>query len=167
LTVVDLTELGLVAEIDETDVLLVRPEVSATAEFDAVRGASYPARVRSVDVLPTASARGGVSYRARLALSAADGGDAGTAPTPRLGMNAVVHLRVREATEAVTVPASAVFSADGRDSVWVVRDGRADRVPVTVGVQGQDLVQIVSGVQPGQKVVVRGADQVRSGQQLR
>jgi hypothetical protein len=37
---------------------------------------------------------------------------------------------------------------------------------VTVGVQGQDLVQIVNGVQPGQQVVVRGTDQVRSGQQL-
>ncbi|NES12471.1 HlyD family efflux transporter periplasmic adaptor subunit [Micromonospora sp. PPF5-17B] len=167
LTVVDTGQLGLLAEVDETDVLLVRAGVTAAVELDAVTGASYDATVRSVDVLPTTSARGGVTYRVRLGLGAGRLGEGEAAPTPRPGMNAVVHLRVREAADAVAVPASAVFSADGRDAVWVLRDGRADRVPVTVGVQGQDLVQIVSGVQAGDRIVVRGADQVHDGQELK
>ncbi|GAB3071823.1 efflux RND transporter periplasmic adaptor subunit [Micromonospora schwarzwaldensis] len=165
LTVVDIGRLGLLAEVDETDVLLVRAGVSASVELDAVTGATYEATVRSVDMLPTSSARGGVTYRVRLDLGAGRLGEE-AAPAPRPGMNAVVRLRVREATDAVAVPASAVFSADGRDAVWVLRDGRADRVPVTVGVQGQDLVQIVDGVRAGDRVVVRGADQVRDGQEL-
>ncbi|WFE37014.1 efflux RND transporter periplasmic adaptor subunit [Micromonospora sp. WMMD998] len=166
LTVVDTGRLGLLAEVDETDVLLVRAGVPASVELDAVTGATYDATVRSVDVLPTSSARGGVTYRVRLDLGAGRLGEAEAAPVPRPGMNAVVRLRVREAADAVAVPASAVFSADGRDAVWVLRDGRADRVPVTVGVQGQDLVQIVDGVRAGDRVVVRGADQVRDGQEL-
>ncbi|MBF5031714.1 MULTISPECIES: efflux RND transporter periplasmic adaptor subunit [unclassified Micromonospora] len=167
LTVVDVGRLGLLAEVDETDVLLVRAGVPASVELDAVTGATYDATVRSVDVLPTSSARGGVTYRVRLDLGAGRLGEAEAAPAPRPGMNAVVRLRVREAADAVAVPASAVFSTDGRDAVWVLRDGRADRVPVTVGVQGQDLVQIVDGVRAGDRVVVRGADQVRDGQELR
>ncbi|WP_189195318.1 efflux RND transporter periplasmic adaptor subunit [Micromonospora fulviviridis] len=167
LTVVDTGQLGLLAEVDETDVLLVRAGVTATVELDAVTGATYDATVRSVDVLPTSSARGGVTYRVRLSLGAGRLGEGEAAPAPRPGMNAVVRLRVREAADAVAVPASAVFSADGRDAVWVLRDGKADRVPVTVGVQGQDLVQIVSGVRAGDRVVVRGADQVHDGQELR
>lgn len=167
LTVVDTGRLGLLAEVDETDVLLVRAGLTASVELDAVTGASYDATVRSVDVLPTTSARGGVTYRVRLGLGAGRLGEGEVAPMPRPGMNAVVHLRVREAADAVAVPASAVFSVDGRDAVWVLRDGRADRVPVTVGVQGQDLVQIVSGVQAGDRIVVRGADQVHDGQELR
>ncbi|GIJ29349.1 hypothetical protein Vqi01_45110 [Micromonospora qiuiae] len=166
LTVVDTGELGLLAEVDETDVLLVRAGLTGTVELDAVPGATYEARVRSIDVLPSTSARGGVSYRVRLALGAGRFGEAEPAPTPRPGMNAVLRLRVREAADAVTVPASAVFSADGRDAVWLVRDGRADRAVVTIGVQGQDLVQIVDGVQPGDRVVVRGTDQVRDGQEV-
>ena len=147
LTVVDTGQLGLLAEVDETDVLLVKAGVTATVELDAVTGASYDATVRSVDVLPTSSAQGGVTYRVRLALGAGKLAEDEPAPTPRPGMNAIVHLRVREAADAVTVPASAVFSADGRDAVWVVRDGKAGRAPVTVGVQGSDLVQILNGVQ--------------------
>ncbi|MFE9693902.1 efflux RND transporter periplasmic adaptor subunit [Micromonospora sp. NPDC005806] len=167
LTVVDTGQLGLLAEVDETDVLLVRAGLTASVELDAVTGATYDAAVRSVDLLPTTSARGGVSYRVRLSLGAGRLGEGEPAPVPRPGMNAVVHLRVREATDAVAVPASAVFSADGRDVVWVLRDGKADRVSVTVGVQGQDLVQIVSGVQDGDRIVVRGTDQVHDGQELK
>ncbi|SBT48255.1 efflux RND transporter periplasmic adaptor subunit [Micromonospora auratinigra] len=166
LTVVDTGRLGLLAEVDETDVLLVRAGVPASVELDAVTGASYDATVRSVDVLPASSARGGVTYRVRLSLGAGRLGEGETAPAPRPGMNAVVHLRVREAADAVAVPASAVFSADGRDVVWVLRGGKVDRVPVTVGVQGADLVQIVSGVQAGDRIVVRGTDRVHDGQEL-
>ncbi|MFI7577974.1 efflux RND transporter periplasmic adaptor subunit [Micromonospora sp. NPDC049497] len=166
LTIVDTSQLGLLAEVDETDVLLVRAGLTATVELDAVTGATYDATVRSVDVLPVSSARGGVSYRVRLALGPGRLGEAEPAPAPRPGMNAVVRMRVREAADAITVPASAIFSADGRDTVWVVRDGRVDRAPVVVGVQGQDLVQITSGVQAGDRIVVRGTDQVRDGQEI-
>ncbi|MEU4156864.1 HlyD family efflux transporter periplasmic adaptor subunit [Actinoplanes sp. NPDC026670] len=164
-TVVDTGRLGLTAEVDETDVLLVSEGVEAEVELDAAPGAGYPATVRAVDLLPTTSARGGVSYRVRLDLGEGSFADSGeTAPAPRPGMSAVIRLKVRQAAGAVTVPASAVVSADGHDTVWTVRDGRYTSVPVRLGVQGEDTVQIVSGVSAGERVVVAGADQVDAGQ---
>jgi HlyD family secretion protein len=164
LTIVDIARLGLTAEVDETDVLLVKPGVEATVELDAATGASYPATVRAVDLLPTTSARGGVSYRVRLDLSAGKYTDDGAAaPTPRPGMSAVVRLEVRQAADAVTVPASAIVNADGKDTVWAVRDGTYRQVPVKLGVQGEDIVQVTAGLEPGQRIVVGGADLVRPG----
>jgi hypothetical protein len=122
--------------------------------------------VRSVDLLPSATAQGGVSYRARLALGPGTFADGRPAPAPRPGMSAVAHLSVRSASGAVVVPSAAVFNADGRDQVWIVRGGRAERTPVTVGVSGTDLVQITDGVNEGDRIVVRGADQVTPGQEL-
>ena len=81
-------------------------------------------------------------------------------------MSAVVRLQVRQAADAITVPAAAVINADGRDTVWTVQSGKAQRVPVTLGVQGEDVVQVVSGIGPGQRIVVGGTDQVRAGQEL-
>jgi HlyD family secretion protein len=156
LTVVDVSELGLLADVDETDVLLVKPGMTAAVELDAAPGAHYT----------TTSTRGGVSFRVRLALGAGTLRDGNPAPVPRPGMSAVAHLQVRSATAAVVVPARAVFTVDGHDAVWVVRAGKAQRVAVTVGVAGHDRVQIVAGVREGDRVVVRGADQLRSGQQL-
>ncbi|MFC7531052.1 efflux RND transporter periplasmic adaptor subunit [Actinoplanes sp. GCM10030250] len=168
LTVVDTSRLGLSAEVDETDVLLVETGVKARVELDAAPGATYAATVRSTDLLPTTSARGGVSYRVRLDLAA--GSYAGTeeaAPAPRPGMSAVIRLSVRQATSAVTVPASAVLSKDGQDTVWIVDDGRYRAAGVRLGVQGEDTVQVLSGVDAGQQIVVGGADRVEAGAEVR
>ncbi|SNY40703.1 efflux RND transporter periplasmic adaptor subunit [Paractinoplanes atraurantiacus] len=158
LTVVDVSRLGLTAEVDETDVLLVKAGTPATVELDAASGASYDAKVRSIDLLPTTSARGGVSYKVRLDLTAS-----ADAPAPRPGMSAVVRLQVREADDTVTVPASAVISVDGKDTVWAVEGDRYERVPVTLGVQGEDVVEITEGLKAGQRIAVSGADEIQPG----
>lgn len=165
-TVVDVSQLGLLASVDETDVLLVQPGVTADVELDAAPGDTYHATVTTIDELPSATAQGGVAYRVRLVLATGTDPDGKAAPTPKPGMNAVAHLKVRSARDTVTVPAAAVFNADGRDQVWTVRDGKAVRTPVTVGVAGQDSVQVVSGLGDGQQLVVRGADKVSAGMKL-
>jgi len=165
-TVVDVSRLGLSAAVDETDILLVKPGGAATVELDAATGATYQARVAAIDQLPSTSAQGGVSYRVRLTLGTGEAADGSKAPTPRPGMSAVVRLRVREASDAVTVPASAVVDSAGQDTVWAVRGGKAERVPVTLGVQGEDVVQVTAGLQDGQRIVISGADRVRPGQEL-
>jgi multidrug efflux pump subunit AcrA (membrane-fusion protein) len=167
MTVVDTSELGLLAEVDETDVLLVTAGVNASIELDAAPGARYAAKVRSVDLLPSASPQGGVSYRARLTLGEGKFANGRAAPLPRPGMNAVAHLEVRSATSAVVVPAAAIVNANGRDTVWVIRGGRAEQASVTLGVAGAGLVQVVSGVAEGDRIVIRGTDRVRVGQELR
>ncbi|MFB9413195.1 efflux RND transporter periplasmic adaptor subunit [Dactylosporangium matsuzakiense] len=166
LTVVDVSELGLMAEVDETDVLLVQPGITAHVELDAAPGAVYDATVSSADVLPTTSARGGVAYRARLTLGAGKYDDGRPAPAPRPGMNAVAHLQVRSIQGAVTVPAAAVFNVGGKDVVWLVRGGKAIQQPVSVGVSGQDRIQVLNGVSDGDQLVVRGTDKVKQGMEL-
>jgi HlyD family secretion protein len=165
-TVVDTAVLSLVAEVDETDILLVRPGVQATAQLDALPGAAYRATVQAIDLSPTSSARGGVSYRVRLALGTGTLADGDPAPRPRPGMSAVADLRVRTARDAVSVPAAALVREGNRDAVWVVEGGLARRRAVTVGTQGEDLVEITEGLREGERVVVRGADKVREGQEL-
>jgi HlyD family secretion protein len=166
LTITDVSELSLTAEVDETDVLLVRPGVSAEVELDAVPGATYDAKVRTVDVSPTTSARGGVSYSVRLTLGGGRGADGDPAPRPRPGMSAVVGLLVRSVPDAVAVPASAVVRDENRDTVWVAENGRARKRVVRLGAQGDAFVEVREGVKPGDRVVVRGAERVREGQDL-
>jgi multidrug efflux pump subunit AcrA (membrane-fusion protein) len=165
-TVTDASTLSLTAEVDETDVLLVRPGVPALAELDAVPDARYAAEVTTIDPTPTTSTRGGVSYVVRMSLGRGTTADGGTAPTPRPGMSAVVDLRVRTADGAVAVPASAVFRSGSRDAVWAVSNGVARERLVRLGAQGQARVEILEGIEPGEQVVVRGADRVREGQRV-
>lgn len=165
-SVTDVSTLTLVVDVDETDVLLVSPGVAAEADLDAVPGAQYPATVESIDVSPTASSGGGVSYRVRLSLGAGVGADGDPGPVPRPGMSAVVGLQVRTAEDVLAVPAAAVFRDGQRDAVWLVEDGVATLRPVVVGAEGAEALEVRDGLAEGDRVVVGGADQVSEGQSI-
>jgi HlyD family secretion protein len=165
-TIVDVSSLSLQADVDETDVFLVKPGVKAQAQLDAVPGGQYTATVASVELSPTQSARGGVSYRARLSLAGGTMPGGTAAPTPRPGMSAVADLQVRTARDAISVPATAIVRDGDRDAVWVLDGKVARRRSVTVGAQGADAVAVTAGLEVGEQVVIRGADQVREGQEL-
>lgn len=165
-TVTDVSELSLSADVDETDVLLVDAGTPAEVELDAVPGATYTAEVTGVGVTPKEGTTGGVSYPVRLTLGEGVYDDGRKAPTPKPGMSAVIRLTVKESPDALAVPASAVVTS-GRDTVvWAVRDGVAERRVVRLGAQGDDMIEILDGLSPGERVVVRGADSVRQGQRL-
>ncbi len=165
-TVFDLSAVHLVAAVDETDVFLVTKGVRADVELDAVPGARYAATGSAVDLQPTESSRGGVTYRVRMTLGPGRHADGTTAPRPRPGMSAVADLKVREATDAVAVPAAAVIRQGDRDAVWAVVDGRARARVVRLGAQGDDVVQVLDGLREGERVVTRGADTVEEGDEV-
>ena len=165
-TVTDASTLSLTAQVDETDVLLVEPGVVATAELDAVPDATYDSTVTAIDPTPTTSTRGGVSYVVRLSLDRGTTAAGETAPVPRPGMSAVVDLRVRTARDVVAVPAPAVFRDGQRDVVWVVSNGTARQRPVRLGAQGESRIEVLEGLEEGDRIVVRGADRVSEGQQV-
>ncbi|MEV0200632.1 efflux RND transporter periplasmic adaptor subunit [Nonomuraea sp. NPDC050691] len=165
-TVTDVSKLTLSADIDETDVLLVRKGTRATVELDAVPGAGYTGRVTGVGVTPKEGTTGGVSYPVQLSLGPGSFDDGAEAPTPKPGMSAVARLTVRESPSAVSVPASAIVSSGRESVVWAVRDGVAQRRVVKLGAQGEAVVEVLSGLSVGERVVVKGADSVRPGQRL-
>ncbi len=165
-TVTDVSELTLSADIDETDVLLVKKGTEATVELDAVPGAGYTARVTGVGVTPLAGTTGGVSYPVQLTLGAGRFDDGAEAPTPKPGMSAVTRLTVRESPAAIAAPASAIVSSGRESVVWVVRNGTAERRVVKLGAQGEAVVEVLNGLSVGDRIVVKGADSVRQGQRL-
>jgi multidrug efflux pump subunit AcrA (membrane-fusion protein) len=166
LTITDTSELTLRSEVDETDVLLVRRGVVADVELDAVPGARYRGRVLNIDLSPTTSSRGGVSYIVRLSLGGGTQVDGRPAPRPRPGMSAVASLRVLTSTDVVSVPVAAVFRDGERDAVWVVDGNVPTKRTVTLGAQGEEYLEVVDGLNEGETIVVRGADQVRDGEEL-
>ena len=94
-TIFDVSDLLVAAEVDETDIALVKPGQPARVELDAFPQAAFTARVRRVAVAPTAgqSAAGGVTYQVDLVLGEAqDGASGGPRPVPRVGMTATAAI---------------------------------------------------------------------------
>lgn len=78
------------------------------------------------------------------------------------GMSAEAQVLIGDAKQALTVPASAVIDLAGVSVVYVQLGGEnfEERVVRTGAVNG-DLVEILAGLAPGDRVVTAGAYQVR------
>jgi len=67
----------------------------------------------------------------------------------------------------LTVPAGAVITEKDRRFVYVVRDGRARKVPVTVGADDAIHTEITSGLDADAAVVVSGPSSLQDGSPVR
>jgi membrane fusion protein, multidrug efflux system len=83
------------------------------------------------------------------------------------GAFADVELVVEEQPNALPVPAMAIVPELGGTRVWTVRDGRANPVAVEIGMRTDEAVQVLSGLVPGDTVLVTGLQTVRPGQAVR
>ena len=165
-TVTDDSTLSVAAQVDETDVLTVHPGVTASIQLNAVPGATYQGTVTSVDPTATTSSQGSVTYTVRLSLGPGKLQDGRPAPTPLPGMSAIADLDVLTADHALSVPSSALVINGQTTSVWVLTNGVAHLRQITLGAQGDAVVQVLSGLSAGQRVVVSGADKVTDGEHL-
>jgi multidrug efflux pump subunit AcrA (membrane-fusion protein) len=83
------------------------------------------------------------------------------------GAYVFVHLKLPKEIRSVTVPANTLlFRAEGL-RVGVVRNGQAELVPITIGRDYGSTVEIVSGLQSTDAVIVDPTDSLISGTPVR
>ena len=78
-----------------------------------------------------------------------------------------VHVPVGAERTVTTVAKDAIVQRDGRDMVFVVRDGNGQPQPVKLGESVGSRFIVISGLKAGDSVVVRGNENLRPGQRLR
>jgi HlyD family secretion protein len=61
------------------------------------------------------------------------------------------------------VQPAAIVHKNGRDVVYAVRDDKAIELPIETGGKLGDMIEVMNGIQPGEKVVVKPLDKVRNG----
>jgi membrane fusion protein (multidrug efflux system) len=86
---------------------------------------------------------------------------------PRRELQAGMFIEVRLATamrpQAVIIAEDAVLPIQGSSFVWVVQNGKATRRQVELGVRTPGLVEVRSGVEAGEQVVVGGQERLAEG----
>lgn len=89
-------------------------------------------------------------------------------PAMRLGSTVTGKMRLPEAL-AIEVPASALVRADGKTAVWVVDPASSTVSMRNIELGGGDAntVQVAKGLNPGDVVVIAGAQALRPGQKVR
>jgi RND family efflux transporter MFP subunit len=72
----------------------------------------------------------------------------------KAGVFAQVEIHPAARTNTLLIPREAIRTEDGRDRVFVVRDGRAAATPVEVGLVSEQDAEILEGLAVGDQVIV-------------
>lgn len=85
--------------------------------------------------------------------------------TPGMYANAYLQLAHRE--NVVTIPVTAVQGNKQTGTIFVLdADNRAQQRTVQLGLRGSTLVEVTSGLQPGERVLLGDASRFHSGEQV-
>ena len=80
------------------------------------------------------------------------------------GMFARIQVTLERFPEALTVPAhSLAVSPGGVRSVFLVRDGKAVQRELTTGLEVDGRVQVLAGLQEGDRVIIAGQEKLKDG----
>ena len=142
----DLSTVWLITDVQERDLGAIQPGQVADASFVAFPGRSFSGVVDFIYPALTAETR---TARVRVVMPNAD-------RALRAAMYANVQIAVPIGSGPImAVPDSAVIDSGKRQLVLVAKgEGRFEPRPVRVGAHGDDWIEILDGLRPGEQVVV-------------
>lgn len=146
LELADLNKLEVQTTVGQEDVVSVKAGQAATLTFDARAGQTFSGKVSRI--VPTrASSSGAVTYSVFVSM---DQVPAGLLPD----MTADADIIIAEHDNVLTLPRRSIrATANATISLPVVQRGQTANRSVTVGLIGDQTVEIVSGLQEGEEVV--------------
>jgi RND family efflux transporter MFP subunit len=156
-SVVDISRVRLVVNVVEKDLRLVNAGDPAVMEVDAYPGEKFPGKIaRVAPVLDPATRTATMEVEM---------------PNPdgklKPGMYARINLTVDEHANALIVPKTAVVDYSNDRGVWVPNENnRAVFVPLKLGIENTDTIEVLDGLKEGARFVNNGASAVRNNDQL-
>lgn len=156
-TIVDMDSLEIEVDVSESYINRIQTAQPVVATLDSYPEWRIPAKV--ITIIPTAD-RQKATVKVRVGFDELD-----SRILPDMSVK-VAFLSAEEPTaerRSLVAPKAAVVQMDGKDYVWVVKDGKAERRAVTVGAVTGDDATIDAGVSSGERVVIEGAEKLADG----
>lgn len=144
--IIDISHVWIDANVFEKDLERVRRGQEVKVSVPAFPGATFSGKVILVSSVVDPETRA-VKVRTEV-------------PNPEGRLKPDMFANVQIVTDlhstAISIPQSAVLNDDGKTVVFISEGNGYQQRQVTTGIQGNDRVEIIDGLQAGDKVVVKG-----------
>lgn len=146
LDVADTSKMFAVADVDETDIAQITVGQQVKVTLDAYADAELTGVVTKI-------APGATTEQSVTTIPVTVQLDTSNINVPlRPGMNATCDFVVAASTDVLVVPTTAVKTTAGRAMVTVIQDGQLLPRRVEVGLEGEELSEITSGLNEGEQI---------------
>lgn len=154
--ITDTSELLAYLSIPQAELAKFSPGQFATLKVDAMPDVTYAATI--VRISPTIDMRNG-TFRATAFV---DNSSGELAP----GMFARFSIAYDRHSDALVIPRAALIEEDDQTSVYVVADGSVARRVIQVGIESEEVVEVIGGLGSDEEIVVTGQSSLRDGSKV-
>lgn len=151
--ITDTKSLVAYLSIPQTELSKISAGDSAEVRVDAIPEIEFSAVIDRIS--PTIDPRNG-TFRATLYIDN-QGGE--LAP----GMFGRFNIAYEKHAGALLIPVAALLEEDSETVVYVVNDGSASRREIVIGIESNGFVEVLSGLEANEQIVVTGQNSLRDG----
>jgi len=161
-TIADMDSLQVEVDVSESNLYLVKIGQPCEIQLDALPDSRFRGEVHMI--VPTADrTKATVLVKVRFI-------DKDSKILPE--MSAKVAFLSREIRDDEKQPhtallESAILTQDGNNSVFLIKENRVIKTPITVGARFGDMVEVLSGVKAGDRVVLQPLERIKNGSRIK
>jgi HlyD family secretion protein len=138
-------------KLHEANLGRIREGLEVVVTVDALPGRKFSGRVDSISPLPDGTAMWlNPDLKVYNTMINLEGESAGL----RTGMSCRAEILIEQLEDAVHIPLQAVLRVEGQATVWVDQGEGYRPRPVTVGLDNNRMVEIVEGLEAGERVLL-------------
>ncbi|MEM1443322.1 MAG: efflux RND transporter periplasmic adaptor subunit [Verrucomicrobiota bacterium] len=155
ITIPNMSELGVEVNIHESHIKKIELGQRALITAESVPDVTLEGRISKVAVLPDSNAS---RYNPSLKVYPATVEIEGTHEFLKPGMSAKVEIIVKELEDVTYVPVQSIFVEEDEHFVFLKNGGGYERRPVEVGMHNTEFIEVTSGIDPGEEVILKMPD---------
>jgi HlyD family secretion protein len=156
LKLADRRSIRMTGIVDELDISRLTKGQQASVLVDALPGRVIDGKVKFISPFGTLQT-GLATYKVEIELDPVD------AELLTGGMTATAEILLDKRDNVLIIPIGALYSRGSDRWVYVVKEGQSEQRPVKIGVQTRAQAEVLSGLLPGEKVLLgRSSLQTRS-----
>lgn len=149
------------AEVNEVDVVNLKSGQKTIIRLDAYPADSFEGTISSIGYISVLTPTGGTAYKVRVILPLKK------EIVYRLGMKGDAEFVLNKKENVVLVPTTAVVEEKDQSFVWVVdNENKVKKVEIKTGSTSVNAVEIISGVETGEKVVILPPSKLKPGDKI-
>jgi RND family efflux transporter MFP subunit len=161
-TIADMKSLQVEADVSETNLSMVKVGQPCEIQLDALPGSRFRGLVHMI--VPTADrTKATVMVKVRFIDK-----DSRILPQMRAKVSFLSRpVQKGEDKPRTVVNPSAVVTNGGKSAVFVVEENRVKETPVTLGASLGDTVEVLGGVKPGERIVLKPPKRLKEGSRIK
>ncbi len=145
----DLNQMSVLVNIHESQIDLIALEMPAIITVDAMPNKTFTGKIRKKALLPSSQNRWLAPdvkvYETMVTFDESD-------PNLRPGMNATVEIFAEKITSVIYIPSQSVRTDAKGQQYCFAENGR--QIPIQTGKRNQSFVVVLSGLEPGEKILM-------------